>query len=99
MIILKWPPSQPGLLVSTWLKSHLIKVTNMNPVSPKKLLHTKWTAVVPINKEKHFIISRVTFDEAGKVDVCELEAVLNKRVQQIDWRDLKDSNTWRQGWK
>jgi hypothetical protein len=25
-----------------------------NPLSPKKLLMTKWTAVTPRNREKHF---------------------------------------------
>ena len=70
----------------------------MNTVSPKKLLHTKWTAVQPSNKEKHFLVSRVKFNDTGKVELCELEAVMNKRVRSIDWRELKDTARWRQGW-
>ena len=31
----------------------------MNRLNPKKLLLTKWTAVKPIAKQKHFLISRV----------------------------------------
>jgi hypothetical protein len=31
----------------------------MNPLNPKKLLLTKWTAVKPIAKQKHFLVSRV----------------------------------------
>ena len=31
----------------------------MNPIHPKKLLLTKWTAVVPRNREKHFVVSKV----------------------------------------
>jgi len=31
----------------------------MNPLSPKKLLLTKWTAVEPIAKQKHFLVSKV----------------------------------------
>ena len=29
----------------------------MNPLNPKKLLLTKWTAVKPIAKQKHFLRS------------------------------------------
>ena len=31
----------------------------MNPLNPKKLLLTKWTAVNPLDKQKHFLVSRV----------------------------------------
>ena len=31
----------------------------MNPLNPKKLLLTKWTAVKPLAKQKHFLVSRV----------------------------------------
>ena len=31
----------------------------MNPLNPKELLLTKWTAVKPIAKQKHFLVSRV----------------------------------------
>ncbi len=31
----------------------------MNPLNPKKLLLSKWTAVVPVAKQKHFLVSRV----------------------------------------
>jgi hypothetical protein len=31
----------------------------MNPLNPKKLLLTKWTAVKSIAKQKHFLVSRV----------------------------------------
>ena len=30
-----------------------------NRLSPKKLLLTKWTAVKPRNREKHFVVTRV----------------------------------------
>ncbi|MFM6921870.1 MAG: TIGR02450 family Trp-rich protein, partial [Polynucleobacter victoriensis] len=30
-----------------------------NSIHPKKLLLTKWTAVHPINKEKHFLVVKV----------------------------------------
>jgi tryptophan-rich hypothetical protein len=70
----------------------------MNNIAPKKLLNSKWTAVKPINKEKHFIITRVRYDETGAVSQCEIEAVLSRRQLSINWRDLKDTNSWQMGW-
>ena len=32
---------------------------SINALSPKKLLHTKWTALVPRDKEKHFLVTKV----------------------------------------
>lgn len=64
----------------------------------KKLLNSKWTAVLPKNKEKHFIISRVKYDDNGLVTLCEIEAVYTKRCQLIDWRDLQDQTKWKVGW-
>jgi len=31
----------------------------MNRINPKKLQHSKWTAVQPRNKEKHFLVTAV----------------------------------------
>ena len=70
----------------------------MNTLSPKKLLNSKWTAVKPLNKEKHFLVSEVEYDEEGVVVHCELEAILSKRSTAITWRELKDSKQWIQGW-
>jgi tryptophan-rich hypothetical protein len=67
-------------------------------INPKKLLHSKWTAVQPANREKHFLVTELEFDEAGKVIHCLLEAVISGRSQAIDWRRLKDARVWRQGW-
>ncbi|MDF1763342.1 MAG: TIGR02450 family Trp-rich protein [Oleibacter sp.] len=71
----------------------------MNKINPKKLLNSKWTAVTPKNKEKHFLVSEVEFDEEGIVIHCCLEAVMSKRSISIDWNDLKDESSWLQGWK
>lgn len=53
----------------------------------------------PTNKEKHFIISEVEFDEEGIVVSCLIEAVMSKRSVSINWHDLKDDNDWLFGWK
>lgn len=71
----------------------------MNKISPKKLLASKWTAVTPTNKEKHFIITEVEFDDEGVVIACYIEAVMSKRAESIDWRDLKDNSRWACGWQ
>jgi tryptophan-rich hypothetical protein len=71
----------------------------LNKISPKKLQNSKWTAVVPLNKEKHFVISEVEYDEDGAVISCLLEAILSKRSTHINWTDLKETEQWIQGWK
>ena len=71
----------------------------MNRINPKKLLRSKWTAIEPTKKEKHFIVSDVEFDEEGVVILCLIEAVISKRSIQIDWHDLEDDSNWLHGWK
>jgi tryptophan-rich hypothetical protein len=70
----------------------------MNKINPKKLLRSKWTAVHPTNKEKHFLITELKLDDEGEVIHCLIEAVLTKREEAINWQDLKDSERWVQGW-
>jgi tryptophan-rich hypothetical protein len=72
---------------------------SVNPINPKKLLNSKWTAVAPVNKEKHFLVTELEFDEDGEVIHCLIEAVMSKRSRPIDWSDLKNSSNWLQGWK
>ena len=71
----------------------------MNKINPAKLLNSKWTAVNPTNKEKHFLVTEVEFNEEKSVISCSIEAVMSKRVIPINWLNLKDKNTWLQGWK
>ena len=72
----------------------------MNPLNPKKLLLTKWTAVKPMAKQKHFLVSRVIQPElpTDPVVSVEIEAVFSKVTQVISWRELQDDSVWRQGW-
>lgn len=71
-----------------------------NPLSPKKLLLSKWTAVQPRNREKHFVVVRVIEPEppAVRIEHIELEAVHSGRVLSLHWRELTDPRVWRQGW-
>ncbi|OCH16649.1 MULTISPECIES: TIGR02450 family Trp-rich protein [unclassified Aliivibrio] len=70
----------------------------MNQINPKKLLNSKWTAVNPIKKEKHFLITEVEFEE-NEVTHCLIEAVMTKRTQALDWQELKNQDDWLSGWK
>ena len=72
-----------------------------NKVNPKKLLLSKWTAVHPIAKQKHFLVSKVILPEAPeeKIEFVEIEAIYSKKTRQIPWRDLMNSAEWLQGWK
>ena len=71
-----------------------------NPISPKKLLLTKWTAVRPQGKEKHFLVAKVIAPEPPETQLVwiELEAVFSKSTRRMDWRDLENPDLWRQGW-
>ncbi len=71
-----------------------------NPLSPKKLLLSKWTAVSPVDKEKHFVVTSVVEPEppAVRIDWVEIEAVHSGRSSILRWRDLTDATRWRQGW-
>ena len=72
----------------------------MNPLNPKKLLLTKWTAVTPIAKQKHFLVSRMIQPEVetDPVEFVEIESVFSKATQIIKWRELQNDSVWRQGW-
>ena len=66
-------------------------------INPAKLLHSKWTAVVPRDREKHFLVTAVSRD-GERVTSCVIEAVHSRREFEIDWRELKNPERWRQGW-
>ena len=71
-----------------------------NLLSPKKLLLSKWTAVKPSHKRKHFLVSKVILPELPEtaIEFVELEAVFDQQSQIIPWRELKDTEVWLQGW-
>jgi len=71
----------------------------VNKFNPRKLLNSKWTAVKPVQKEKHFLITELEFDESDNVIGCLIEAVLSNRSALIDWKELENDDNWVQGWK
>jgi tryptophan-rich hypothetical protein len=73
----------------------------MNRISPKKLLLSKWTAINPVAKQKHFLVSRLILpeDPSQPLELVEIEAVFSKKTKQIPWKELQDTDLWIQGWK
>jgi len=71
----------------------------MNPVNPKKLLQSKWTAVAPRNREKHLLVTAVRYDEEGAPQTCILEAIHSQRETELGGRELKNAGQWLMGWK
>ena len=70
--------------------------TNLNP---KKLLLSKWTAVSPQNKEKHFLVTKLVPAgvTAALIETVELEAVHSRRSVLMPWRELNDQTQWLHG--
>lgn len=66
-----------------------------------KLLRSKWTAAVPLNKEKHFIVTALVEPEVPgmQIDAISIEAVLTGRSFTMRWRELNDTAQWLQGWR
>ncbi len=72
----------------------------MNRINPDKLLQSKWTAVTPRNRERHFIVTRLIRDEQDEhvVEVV-LQALLTRKDYTLAWRELKEDSVWQMGWK
>lgn len=68
---------------------------------PKKLANSKWTACVPQQREKHFIVVAVELDDedAQLVRQVTLESVLSKRRFTLHWTVLCDVAQWQSGWR
>ncbi|MDP3010131.1 MAG: TIGR02450 family Trp-rich protein [Methylococcales bacterium] len=71
----------------------------MNQINPNKLLLSKWTAVKPKQKERHFIVTKLIRAENEDIIACQLEAVINNNSYEIAWQTLKDSSCWLIGWQ
>ena len=69
-------------------------------INPRKLLLSKWTAVRPVQREKHFMVTKVIMplDPEAPIEWIELEAVLSKNIYSMHWRELQDTCHWKMGW-
>lgn len=77
-----------------------VSVALVNTFNPKKLLLSKWTAAAPVNREKHFLVTRVVQPDATDLPIewVEIEAVHSGATRRIAWRELQEDEKWRQGW-
>ena len=73
---------------------------NKNPVNRKKINQSKWTAITPIKKEKHFVVSEVSYnpDNEQIIDFIIITSVLSNSNYKLDIKDLEDKLKWSQGW-
>lgn len=80
-------------------KPNLDQLRN-EPTQSQKLHLTKWTAVKPVAKQKHFLVSKVIKPELPNepVEFVEIESIFSKASQVIPWRDLQNDEVWLQGW-
>nr|WP_315393518.1 TIGR02450 family Trp-rich protein [uncultured Duganella sp.] len=82
--------------------TEMVEINNMpvRRLSPQKLRLSKWTAMKPANKEKHFMVVELVEPESpgGPVVSVVLEAVHSRRRQTMPWRELEDLGRWAQGW-
>ena len=65
-----------------------------------KLDGSKWTAVAPVDREKHFVVTRVIEDRATRprrVSV-EIRSVLTGRRRIVALEEIRDPEAWRPGW-
>lgn len=70
-----------------------------NRFSKAKLPGSKWTAVHPKQREKHFLVlGWVQYRLDERPEKVEIESVLNRRIYEIDYRELKDASRWQMGW-
>jgi tryptophan-rich hypothetical protein len=90
-------PASPGFEHATLMP----KPVSMRGLSPKKLLLSKWTAVQPTSKEKHFLVAKLIApeDPLTPVEWIEMEAVYSGRKWYMLWQDLRNESQWRRGWK
>jgi tryptophan-rich hypothetical protein len=71
-----------------------------NVIHPKKLLGSSWTATLPKERDKHFIVIAVVKGAvAGQEDrSVRLRAVLSGRERFVGACELADITQWKHGW-
>ena len=74
--------------------------SNRPTLNPQKLWKSKWTALEPRHKEKHFLVTKVIDPEQPKhlIEFVEVDVVLTRRSFMMRWEELTDKTKWVQGW-
>lgn len=58
----------------------------------------KWSALVPVAREKHFTVVGSRRGDEEAPSALELRAVTSGRVHVVALEDLADGERWRPGW-
>ena len=63
------------------------------------LQNSKWTAVEPINRARHFELKALerTGLQSDQI-VCVMRCVVTRSSHRVPWNDLKNKKKWRKGW-
>ena len=69
-----------------------------NRFSKDKLLGSKWTALHPMQKEKHFIVLDWDPKAPEQREKVLVEAVLTRRERLVPVSELRNCKDWRMGW-
>lgn len=75
--IKRFVPKRNKHIECTLMTHQLPKKTAKRIVNPKNLMRTKWTLANPVNKEKHFMVTKVIMPDLinSPIEFIELEAV------------------------
>jgi tryptophan-rich hypothetical protein len=81
--------------------STVVASSCMSRSDPGKLLHSKWTAVAPIGKELHFVVTGMLPPRSPDRPSLQLEltAVYSGRIRIVDRSELNDRSLWHRGWR
>ncbi len=61
-----------------------------------KILQSKWTAVNPVNGEKHFLVTRIADHRRREL---KLECVVTRRAYNVGYDELKSGGVYLPGWR
>ncbi len=65
----------------------------------QNLIGSKWTAVSPYNKEKHFELIGVKKADADCSTTHALRSVMSGITYHVSPLELQDTKKWRRGWQ
>ncbi|MDK2754131.1 MAG: TIGR02450 family Trp-rich protein [Gammaproteobacteria bacterium] len=65
----------------------------------RNLQNSKWTAVKPVDRAKHFELKSLERSGPKKDQiVCVMRCVVSQTAHRILLEELKDNKKWRKGW-